>query len=140
MAGLLGRKIIVGVTGSIAAYKAAVLVRELIKRGSEIRVAMTDAASHFITPLTLASLSKHNVALDMFPPSGSEPDSGSWHIDWATWADAMVIAPASASTIAKLAVGISDNALTVIATALRGRLFVAPAMDLDMYAWPALER
>lgn len=140
MAGLHGRKIIVGITGSIAAYKAAILVRELIKRGSEIRVAMTDAASHFITPLTLASLSKHKVALDMFPQSGSEPDSGSWHIDWATWADAMVIAPASASTIAKLAAGISDNALTVIATALRGRLFVAPAMDLDMYAWPALER
>lgn len=140
MGGLSGLKIIVGVTGSIAAYKAAVLVRELIKSGSDVRVAMTEAASHFITPLTFASLSKHSVALKMFPPMGSEPESGSWHIDWALWADAMVIAPASASTIAKLATGISDNALTVIATALRGRLFVAPAMDLDMYAWPALAR
>lgn len=140
MGGLTGRKIIVGVTGSIAAYKAAVLVRELIKRGSDIRVTMTESAAHFITPLTFASLSKHSVAISMFPPSGSEPPSGSWHIDWALWADAMVIAPASAATIAKLATGMSDNALTVIATALRGRLFVAPAMDLDMYQWPALER
>lgn len=140
MGGLNGRKILVGVTGSIAAYKAAILVRELIKRGSEVRVTMTESAAHFITPLTFASLSKHNVALSMFPPAGSEPDSGSWHIDWATWADAMVIAPATAATIGKLAAGISDNALTVLATALRGRLFIAPAMDLDMYAWPALER
>jgi phosphopantothenoylcysteine decarboxylase / phosphopantothenate---cysteine ligase len=140
MGGLNGRKIIVGVTGSIAAYKAAILVRELIKRGSEVRVAMTESASHFITPLTFASLSRHNVALSMFPSAGSEPESGSWHIDWAMWGDAMVIAPATASTIAKLATGISDNALTVIATALRGRLFVAPAMDLDMYVWPALAR
>jgi phosphopantothenoylcysteine decarboxylase/phosphopantothenate--cysteine ligase len=140
MGGLKGLKIVLGVTGSIAAYKSAILVRELIKRGSEVRVTMTESASHFITPLTFASLSKHSVALSMFPPPGSEPNSGAWHIDWAQWADAMVIAPASASTIAKLATGISDNALTVIATALRGRLFVAPAMDLDMYAWPALQR
>jgi phosphopantothenoylcysteine decarboxylase/phosphopantothenate--cysteine ligase len=76
----------------------------------------------------------------MYPPAGSEPESGSWHIDWAIWADAMVIAPASAATIAKLAVGLSDNALTVIATALRGKLFIAPAMDLDMYRYPALAR
>jgi phosphopantothenoylcysteine decarboxylase/phosphopantothenate--cysteine ligase len=140
MSGLNGKKVIIGVTGSIAAYKAAILVRELIKRDAEIRVAMTTAASHFITPLTLSSLSKHPVALDMFPSPGSEPASGSWHIDWALWGDAMVIAPASASTLAKLAAGISDNALTVIATALRGKLFVAPAMDLDMYRYPALER
>lgn len=140
MSDLNGRKIILGVTGSIAAYKAAILARDLIKRGAEIRVAMTDAASHFITPLTFASLSKFPVALRMFPAPGIEPASGSWHIDWALWADAMVIAPASASTIAKLAIGLSDNALTVIATALRGKLFVAPAMDLDMYQYPALTR
>jgi phosphopantothenoylcysteine decarboxylase / phosphopantothenate---cysteine ligase len=140
MSGLNSKKVIIGVTGSIAAYKAAVLVRELIKRDAIIRVAMTSASTHFITPLTLSSLSKYPVALDMFPAPGTEPESGSWHIDWALWADAMVIAPASASTIAKLAAGISDNALTVIATALRGRLFVAPAMDLDMYRYPALER
>jgi phosphopantothenoylcysteine decarboxylase/phosphopantothenate--cysteine ligase len=140
MAGLHGRKIIVGITGSIAAYKAAILVRELIKRGSEIRVAMTDAATRFIAPLTFASISKHPVALQMYPSQGDEQAGGSWHIDWALWADAMVIAPATASTIAKLAIGLSDNALTVIATALRGKLFVAPAMDLDMYTYPALER
>ncbi len=140
MSDLKGRRIILGVTGSIAAYKAAVLAREIIKRGAEIRVAMTDAASRFIAPLTFASLSKFPVALSMFPAPGAEPASGSWHIDWALWADAMVIAPASASTIAKLAVGISDNPLTVIATALRGKLFIAPAMDLDMYRYPTLQR
>lgn len=101
---------------------------------------MTPAASHFIAPLTFASLAKHHVALNMFPSSGDEPASGSWHIDWGLWADAMVIAPATASTIAKLATGISDNALIVIATALRGKLFVAPAMDTDMYHYPALAR
>lgn len=101
---------------------------------------MTPAASHFIAPLTFASIAKFPVALSMYPEAGHEPASGSWHIDWALWADAMVIAPASAATIAKLAAGLSDNALTTIATALRGTLFVAPAMDSDMYAWPALER
>jgi len=137
---LNGKKIIIGITGSIAAYKGAILARELVKRGAETRVVMTAAASHFITPLTLSSISKHPVALDMFPQPGSESRSGSWHIDWALWADAMIIAPASASTIAKLATGMSDNALTVIATAMRGKLFVAPAMDLDMYRYPALTR
>lgn len=137
---LIGKNIIIGVTGSIAAYKAAVLARELVGRGTTIRVAMTPAASHFIAPLTFASLAKYPVALNMFPAPGTEPASGSWHIDWGLWADAMVIAPATASTIAKLAAGISDNALTVIATALRGKLFVAPAMDTDMYQYPALHR
>lgn len=135
---LADKKIIVGVTGSIAAYKAAFLVRELMRNGAETRVSMTEAASHFVTPLTFSSISKHPVALDMYP-DGTHAASGSWHIDWALWADAMVIAPASASTIAKLASGLSDNALTVIATALRGTLFVAPAMDLDMYRYPALK-
>ncbi|MBK8910926.1 MAG: bifunctional phosphopantothenoylcysteine decarboxylase/phosphopantothenate--cysteine ligase CoaBC [Chlorobi bacterium] len=137
---MIGKNIIIGVTGSIAAYKAAVLARELVGRGTTIRVAMTPAASHFIAPLTFASLAKYPVALNMFPAPGTEPASGSWHIDWGLWADAMVIAPATASTIAKLAAGISDNALTVIATALRGKLFVAPAMDTDMYQYPALHR
>lgn len=135
-----GKKIILGVTGSIAAYKSILLARTLIQRDTEIRVAMTPAASHFIAPLTFASIAKSPVALSMYPEAGREPASGSWHIDWALWADAMVIAPASAATIAKLASGLSDNALTTIATALRGTLFVAPAMDSDMYAWPALER
>ncbi len=138
MSGLAGRNIIVGVTGSIAAYKAAVLVRELTRCGSNVRVVMTESASHFITPLTLSSLSRHRVAIDMHPSSSEEPASGSWHIDWALWADAMVIAPASAATIARLATGLAENALTVIATALRGALFVAPAMDHDMYRYPAV--
>jgi phosphopantothenoylcysteine decarboxylase/phosphopantothenate--cysteine ligase len=140
MSGLNGKKIIIGITGSIAAYKGAILARELVKRGAEIRVAMTDAASHFIAPLTLASISRFPVALNMYPQAGAEPAHGSWHIDWALWADAMVIAPATASTIAKLAIGLSDNALTVIATAMRGKVFVAPAMDTDMYNYPALTR
>ncbi len=140
MSVLNGKKIILGITGSIAAYKGAIIARELVKRGAEIRVAMTTAASHFITPLTFASLSKFPVALNMYPSAGSEPAHGSWHIEWALWADAMVIAPASAATVAKLAVGLSDNALTVIATAMRGDLFVAPAMDTDMYEYPAFGR
>ncbi|MDB5034331.1 MAG: flavoprotein [Chlorobi bacterium] len=140
MSGLNGSKIIIGITGSIAAYKGAILARELVKRGTEIRVVMTDAASHFIAPLTFASISKFPVALNMYPPAGSEPANGSWHIDWALWADAMVIAPATASTLAKLATGMTDNALTVIATAMRGKVFVAPAMDSDMYRYPALGR
>ncbi len=136
---LEGMNIIVGVTGSIAAYKSAYLVRALAQRGAEVRVAMTPSAARFVAPLTFSSLTSHPVALDMYPNTASEA-SGSWHIDWALWADHMVIAPASASTIAKLATGLSDNALTVIATALRGTLFVAPAMDLDMYRYAALQR
>ncbi len=140
MSWLNGRKIILGITGSIAAFKGVLVARELVQRGAEIRVAMTDAASRFITPLTFASISKFPVALHMYPPAGAEPAHGSWHIDWALWADAMIIAPASAATIAKLATGLSDNALTVIATAMRGKVFVAPAMDTDMYQYPALTR
>lgn len=131
-------KIIVGVTGSIAAYKAAYLVRAFARHGAHVRVAMTDSATRFVAPLTFSSLTGYPVALDMYPDATAH-GSGSWHIEWGMWADAMVIAPASAATIAKLAHGLSDNALTVIATALRGRLFVAPAMDLDMYAYPALK-
>ena len=136
---LEGKKIIVGVTGSIAAYKAAYLTRELSRQGVIVRVTMTEAATRFVAPLTFASLSKHPVALNMYPELNHEA-SGSWHIDWGLWADGMVIAPASASTIAKLANGISDNALTVIATALRGDLFIAPAMDVDMYRYPAMKK
>lgn len=134
-----GMKIIVGVTGSIAAYKSAYLVRGLSQRGADVRVAMTPSATRFIAPLTFSSLTSHPVALEMYPDPASQ-GSGSWHIDWGLWADLMVIAPASAATIAKLATGLSDNALTVIATALRGQLLVAPAMDLDMYRYAALQR
>lgn len=140
MSVLNGRKIILGITGSIAAYKGVLVARELVKHGAEIRVVMTDAASHFITPLTFASISRFPVALNMYPPAGAEPAHGSWHIDWAMWGDVMMIAPATAATIAKLATGLSDNALTVIATAMRGKVFIAPAMDTDMYQYPALTR
>ena len=140
MSGLSGRNIILGVTGSIAAYKAAVLAREIVRRGAHLRVTLTGAASHFISPLTFASISRYPVATQLFPQAGSEPESGSWHIDWALWADAMIVAPTSATTIAKLANGLCDNPLTVIATALRGRLLVAPAMDVDMYHYPPLQK
>lgn len=127
---LAGKHIIVGVTGSIAAYKSALLVRELVKAGAEVRVIMTPAACEFITPLTLATLSGSDVVLDMFPQDRSK---GTWHIHLGVWADLMVIAPASANTIAKLAHGFADNALSSLALAVRCPLVVAPAMDTDMY-------
>lgn len=137
---LSGKNIILGVTGSVSAYKAAYLARELQKHDAHVRVVMTAAACRFVTPLTFAALSQHPVVTDMFPPAGSADAAGSWHIDWALWAHAMVIAPASAVSIAKLASGLSDNALTLVATSLRCPLFVAPAMDTDMYQYPALQR
>ena len=127
---LAGKHIIVGVTGSIAAYKSALLVRELVKAGAEVRVIMTASACEFITPLTLATLSGSDVVLDMFPQDRSK---GTWHIHLGVWADLMVIAPASANTIAKLAHGFADNALSSLALAVRCPLVVAPAMDTDMY-------
>ena len=139
MNNLFEKKIIVGVTGSIAAYKSVLLVRELTKLGAEVKVIMTPSATNFITPLTFATISKHQVAISMYPVSGQEPSSGSWHIDLALWADIMIIAPATASTISKLATGNTDNALTIVASALRAKIFVAPAMDSDMYEYPAFK-
>lgn len=127
---LRGKHIIVGVTGSIAAYKSALLVRELVKAGAEVRVIMTPAACEFITPLTLATLSQADVVLDMFPADRAK---GTWHIHLGLWADLLLVAPASANTIAKLAHGMADNALTSLALAIRCPLMVAPAMDTDMY-------
>ena len=127
---LSGRHIIVGVTGSIAAYKTPLLVRELIKRGAEVRIVMTPSAREFVTPLTLSTLSQSDVVTDMFPSGATQ---GTWHIHLGLWADAMVVAPASANTIAKLAHGFADNALCSLALALRCPLLVAPAMDMDMY-------
>ncbi len=123
-------------TGSIAAYKSAYLVRELIKHGAEVRVVMTEAASNFISELTLATLSRAPVVREMFPDA---PSHGTWHIDLAGWGDVMIIAPASANTIAKIACGIADNALTALALALKCPLLVAPAMDVDMYGHPATQ-
>lgn len=129
-----GNHIILGVTGGIAAYKSAHLVRELGKSGAEVQVVMTHAATEFITPLTLSVLSRREVIIEMFPPAPDQPTT-QWtkHIELALWADAMLIAPASANTIAKIAHGLADNFLTTLALALRCPLVIAPTMDVDMY-------
>ena len=129
-----GKKILLGVTGCIAAYKSAYLIRELVKRGSEVKVVMTPSASEFISPLTLSVLSKNNVITNTFTPieKGKQFQSA-WHIDYAVWADIMIIAPATVNTIAKIAHGFADNALTTLAIARRTPLLIAPAADSDMY-------
>lgn len=132
---LQGKKILVGVTASIAAYKAAIFVRLLIKSGAEVKVIMTEAAKDFITPLTLSTLSK-NPVLSQF----TEGDQGEWnnHVELGLWADAMIIAPASANTIGKMANGLCDNLLLGTYLSARCPVFVAPAMDLDMYQHQAV--
>ncbi|MBR2452222.1 MAG: bifunctional phosphopantothenoylcysteine decarboxylase/phosphopantothenate--cysteine ligase CoaBC [Rikenellaceae bacterium] len=131
---LSGKHIIVGITGGIAAYKAAVLVRLLVRRGAEVQVLMTKAAKEFITPLTMATLSKRPILVENF-----NPENGAWnsHIDLGCWADAMVIAPATANTLAKMAGGIGDSLLLTTYLSARCPIAVAPAMDLDMMAHPA---
>jgi phosphopantothenoylcysteine decarboxylase/phosphopantothenate--cysteine ligase len=130
------KKIILGVTGGIAAYKAALLIRLLIKKGAEIKVIMTPFAEKFITPLTLSTLSK-NPVLKMF----YNPENGDWnsHVDLGLWADAFVIAPATANTIGKAASGIADNLLLTTYLSAKCPVFWAPAMDLDMYKHPAVQ-
>lgn len=132
---LKGKKIIVGITGSIAAYKAAIFVRLLMKSEAEVKVVMTSAAKDFITPLTLSTLSKNPVLSEF--TSGSE---GEWnnHVELGLWADVMVIAPASANTIGKMANGLCDNLLLATYLSARCPVFVAPAMDLDMYQHPSV--
>lgn len=127
-----GRRIILGVTGSIAAYKSAFLLRELVKAGAEVQVIMTKSASGFITPLTMATLSGRPVLTDVV----KDEDSGTWtnHVDLALWADAMIIAPSSANTLAKMATAQSDNLLLLTFLSAKCPVFFAPAMDLDMYA------
>jgi phosphopantothenoylcysteine decarboxylase / phosphopantothenate---cysteine ligase len=127
---LEGKKILVGVTGSIAAYKAAFLIRSLVKEGAEVKVVMTNLAKEFITPLTLATLSKNPVLIDFF-----DPENGNWnnHVDLGIWADAYLIAPATANTIGKIAHGICDNLLLTTYLSMRCPVFIAPAMDVDMY-------
>jgi phosphopantothenoylcysteine decarboxylase/phosphopantothenate--cysteine ligase len=134
---LSGKKILVGVTGSIAAYKAAALVRLLIKEGAEVKVLMTSHAREFITPLTLATLAKNPVLTDFFNPA-----DGGWnnHVDLGIWADVYIIAPASANTMAKMASGIADNLLLTTYLSARCPIFVAPAMDLDMLSHPATRK
>ena len=130
------KKIIVGVCGSIAAYKAAFLVRLLIKEGAEVQVILTASASAFITPLTLATLSRRP-ALSAF----AEGNTGQWnnHVELGLWADALVVAPASAQSVAKFANGFCDNLLSATYLSARCPVFVAPAMDLDMYRHPAVQ-
>lgn len=129
-----GRKIILGISGSIAAYKAAALTRLLVKDGAQVKVVMTEAAKEFITPLTLSTLSK-NPVLSQFV----KDETGTWnnHVDLGLWADAVVIAPASANTLAKMAQGICDNLLQAIYLSARCPVFLAPAMDLDMLQHPS---
>jgi phosphopantothenoylcysteine decarboxylase/phosphopantothenate--cysteine ligase len=131
------KNIIVGVTGSIAAYKAAFLIRLLIKEGADVKVVMTKYAKEFITPLTLATLSKNPVLVEFF-----NPENGSWnnHVDLGSWADAYIVAPATANTIAKMANGIADNLLLTIYLSSRCPVFVAPAMDLDMFRHTATQK
>lgn len=134
---ITGKKILLGVTGCIAAYKSAFLIRELKKLGAEVKVVMTPSAVQFISPLTLSALSQNKVIVNMFPDSQeSETDMSTWHIDYALWADLMIIAPATINTIAKISAGFADNALTTLITALRCPLIIAPAADMDMYNNP----
>ncbi|MBN1790461.1 MAG: bifunctional phosphopantothenoylcysteine decarboxylase/phosphopantothenate--cysteine ligase CoaBC [Bacteroidales bacterium] len=134
---LSGKKILVGVTGSIAAYKTAALIRLLIKEGTEVRVVMTPLAKEFITPLTLATLAKNPVLVDFWNPVNGDWNS---HVDLGIWADAYLIAPASANTMAKMAAGIADNLLLTTYLSARCPVFVAPAMDLDMLNHPATRK
>jgi phosphopantothenoylcysteine decarboxylase/phosphopantothenate--cysteine ligase len=129
-----GKHILIGVTGGIAAYKAASLVRECIKAGAEVKVVMTEAAARFVTPLTFSALSKNPVQTDLWAADqSSNSEIGTRHIDLAGWADVVVIAPASANTIAKLACGIADNLLTVVVLASPRPVVLAPTMDAEMY-------
>ena len=134
---LNGKHIVLGVTGSIAAYKAAFLVRLLIKKGAEVQVVMTPAAKEFITPLTLSTLTRKPVVSEFF-----DRRDGSWnsHVDLGQWADAMLIAPCTASTLGKMASGVADNMLITTYFSMKAPVFVAPAMDLDMYSHPVTQR
>lgn len=138
---LRGKHILVGVTGGIAAYKVCYLVRDLRKAGADVKVVMTEAAARFVSPLTFSALSGHNVESDLWAVNQSSgSDIATRHIDLATWADAFVIAPASANTIAKLTYGLSDNLLTIIALASRCPILIAPTMDADMYINPVTQQ
>ena len=134
---LKGKHIILGITGSIAAYKAAYIIRSLVKKGAEVQVVITPAGKEFITPLTLSTLSSHPVISEFF----SNRD-GTWnsHVDLGLWADVMLIAPATASTIGKMANGIADNMLITTYLSCKAPVFVAPAMDLDMFAHPSTQQ
>ena len=134
---LKGKNILVGITGGIAAYKIATVIRLLVKQEASVRVIMTHNAKEFITPLTMAALSRNPVLADFF-----DPESGSWnsHIDLGLWANLFLIAPATANTIGKLAAGIADNLLLTTYLSARCPVIVAPSMDMDMLGHPATLR
>lgn len=134
---LKGKNILIGITGGIAAYKTASVVRLLVKQEAAVRIIMTPAAREFITPLTMATLSKNPVFTDFF-----DPQNGSWnsHIDLGLWANLFLIAPATANTMAKMAAGIADNLLITTYLSARCQVIVAPSMDMDMLNHPATEK
>lgn len=134
---LKGKRIVLGITGSIAAYKACLLIRELIKAGAEVQAVMTPSAKEFITPLTISTLTHKPVISEFF-----DRRDGSWHshVDIGLWADAMIIAPATASSIAKMANGVADNMLITTYLSMRAPVFVAPAMDVDMFSHTATQK
>ncbi|MFV0266734.1 MAG: bifunctional phosphopantothenoylcysteine decarboxylase/phosphopantothenate--cysteine ligase CoaBC [Draconibacterium sp.] len=134
---LKGKNIILGITGSIAAYKAAILLRLLIKEGAEVQVVITPAGKEFITPVTLSALSNKPVVSDFF---GANDGSWNSHVDLGLWADLMLVAPATASTLGKMAHGIADNMLVTTYLSAKCSVFIAPAMDLDMFAHPSTQR
>lgn len=134
---LKGKHIVLGITGSIAAYKSCLIIRQLIKKGAEVQVVITPAGKEFITPITLSALTSKPVISEFF----SQRD-GTWHshVDLGLWADAMLIAPATASTIGKMANGVADNMLITTYLSMKAPVFIAPAMDLDMYAHPSTQQ
>jgi len=134
---LEGKKIILGVTGSIAAYKAAVLLRLLVKEGAEVQVIITPAGKEFITPVTLSALSGKPVISEFF---GANDGTWNSHVDLGLWADAMIIAPATAATIGKMVSGVADNMLVTTYFSAKCPVFIAPAMDLDMFAHPVTQK
>ena len=134
---LEGKKIVLGITGSIAAYKSCLIIRELIKSGAEVQVVITPAGKEFITPITLSALTHKPVVSEFF----SQKD-GTWnsHVDLGLWADAMVIAPCTAATLGKMANGVADNMLLTTYLSMKAPVFIAPAMDLDMYKHPSTQK
>ncbi|MBO7110100.1 MAG: bifunctional phosphopantothenoylcysteine decarboxylase/phosphopantothenate--cysteine ligase CoaBC [Prevotella sp.] len=134
---LKGKKIVLGITGSIAAYKSCLIIRELVKRGAEVQVVITPAGKEFITPITLSALTQKPVISEFFAQR-----DGTWHshVKLGLWADAMLIAPCTASTLGKMAHGVADNMLITTYLSMKAPVFIAPAMDLDMYAHPTTQQ
>ena len=134
---LKGKKIVLGITGSIAAYKSCLIIRELVKRGAEVQVVITPAGKEFITPITLSALTQKPVVSEFF---SQRDDTWNSHVKLGLWADAMLIAPCTASTLGKMANGVADNMLITTYLSMKAPVFVAPAMDLDMYAHPTTKQ